>query len=307
MQKNLDQDEKDYIKDRFKGLKIKTQVPTKHQQDLREILDPGFSDTTDKKFFFEIDFNMVIKANSVGKLRVNPRIFSHQAFLNTIAPYSILYFSNATDSKTLFIPQVLIDADYPKEQIMFYLVNNSTVDISVQKHYISVLAYAKVVPSVPLTILYDAPFFDFINTDNSSILDNINNFFISTPGANALDIVFEKEYTIQPKGIVELFLPVLYDYHYRPFTFIMRSRFAIQGIVLTFLSINELTLKITLINTANNSIDLGHRFLSFSPESRLAINLDSNILPIFGIKVYRGSNIKIPIVYQDNVLRKIKQ
>jgi hypothetical protein len=97
----------------------------------------------------------------------------------------------------------------------------------------------------------------------SDSIDRIEKFFISTEHANGLDVVFEKEYIIYPRGILDISLSVARCYHNRPFFFMLRSSITKLNISIhkVLPADNVPMITVQLINESTEQVNLKKRFL----------------------------------------------
>lgn len=159
----------------------------------------------------------------------------------------------------LYTPTTLIDADYPKSEIFAYICNYSDVDLTLCVHDRFTLIYE--VCTIQPTLNYH-----YINLEIFMQYKGLPSFYAdierlhkATAKAQGIDVTFKKEYVIESRG--SLLLEILWHFNLQldryPLLFILRSRFARQGVV-----IQEINSKgITLINMSNSLVYLGNRFL----------------------------------------------
>lgn len=205
-----------------------------------------------------------IKDQSVKKIKLDynrilaaiPMPFVTYNVLNT---YILVKWGNCDKFKGfLYVPQVLIDSDYPKSEMFLYLCNYSGVNITVDKND-------------QFNVIYEVGF-DFPNNFYPMHLRIFMDYFglpahiarvvrlhKSSPGANGIDITFEHDYTIASAG--SLFLNICWHYNLQlekyPCLFTMRSRYAKRGIVVY--EINDKGILLT--NLSKSLVYLGDRFL----------------------------------------------
>lgn len=100
--------------------------------------------------------------------------------------------------------------------------------------------------------------------DSPRIVDVITNLSINNYGDNGIDVQLAKDYVINGKGYLNLFLPthMSRDNKDRPHTFVMRSRFAKLGISIHEKPSADHVLELELFNNNMNTIVLGNRFFS---------------------------------------------
>lgn len=210
-----------------------------------------------------------------------------------------IYSSN----KFILVAQTLIDCDYANNKLSIYLTNTSN-----QVEYCKLISFT----FYSFKKFYIAPnyrFPMFLYNHNEDKCEKINELKISTKYANGIDIQFENEYIIQPKGTLILnfnwFFEDLKDY---PFLFKMRSRYAKLG---CFLSNYNNNLMIT--NYSHDKITLGSRFIQLVLPNPFSFNLKNYYnqdLQLFSnsklyenlFKIY-NFNLNIDI---NNSTRKIK-
>lgn len=94
--------------------------------------------------------------------------------------------------------------------------------------------------------------------------DRILKLIRSTAGANGIDIIMEKSYTIQAQGILKLELPWSdnLDFKDRPNLIMMRSKFARQGVKV---QICPMSRSVMLLNDSREKIHLGNKFFQIVP------------------------------------------
>ncbi len=158
----------------------------------------------------------------------------------------------------LYTPSTLIDSDYPKDEIFFYLVNYSNYGfLLVEKDIYSV--HIEIGLNIKQSINYDLKIFsNYYGLPNH--FAKILYLSKGTSNCQGIDITFENdEYLIEPKGSLLISLNwasnlCLEKY---PLLFLPRSRFAKLGLIIG--SVNKKG--ILLFNASFTKIILGNRFL----------------------------------------------
>lgn len=294
---------------KFNGKKIKQQLEVLKGQDYNVVFKNSYWNTLSQIYFLNMEFDsLYIKAHDSNYFVIDLNNPSLKQFYNIVSQFSYFYINQTynVNFNSVYMPNVLVDSDYPKDKIIFSFFNTRDEPVILnswiaQVQGVSIFNHG----NTSLYSLYPTPIFNYVNISDNIEYDTIKNFWINTPGANAVDIIFNNQYIIYAKGILDLYLPINRGYHSRPNSLLLRSRYARVGIQLLLNSIDSHTLKVTLVNNSPNNIDLGHRFLSFSPESLIAANLYHEYIPPIGIFKHNCYDMYIPVVY-GNEIRKIK-
>jgi len=261
---------------------------------------------------FSLSFEINIKKCGVANVYIDmENNKSHASFYDVCKKYDYLYISDAIGYQfsNVYLTSALIDSDYDKTKILFTLINNSNMDTFVNNMRVNVIAI-KIIYNVcrPLSMLYDTPILNYVDTSENYVYEKMSHFLISTPEANALDIIFEKEHIVQPRGVVTFYLPLLFCYHDRPNTLMLRSRFSRLGLIVSTLTIDQRTVNVTITNNHDKLVEIGDRFLVLSPEPLITANLAAgSTLPVLAIFLINGHVTNVPIYRNDACQRKIKR
>jgi hypothetical protein len=267
-----------------------------------------YKDILNFSLYFKINVNKYGVANVFIDMENNK---SHASFYDVCKKYDYLYISDAIGYQfsNVYLTSALIDSDYDKTKILFTLINRSNMDTFVDNMRVNVIAI-KIIYNVtrPLSMLYDTPILNYVDISEEYVYEKMSHFLISTPEANALDIVFKKEHIVQPRGVVTFYLPLLFCYHDRPNILMLRSRFSRLGLVVSTITVDQRTVNVTITNNLNRLVELGDRFLVLSPEPLITANLaEGSTLPVLAIFLINGHVTNVPIYRDDACQRKIKQ
>ena len=214
--------------------------------------------------------NIIFKANSTTAI-----VLQNEMFVKNIDfARNLMIFSNIySGCNELCIPKTLIDEDYMGFPVV-YVLNNRDFDMSCSEFDFKVNQFFYD-PSE--TNIHTFPLFYIDEEDMDDHIPMICGFRKSTTGANALDIIMNKEYSINSLEILDIpckfyFNTSTLDYQN---LFLMRSRFSKNGI---FCELDQQMKILRVINQSNKTIYLGNTFLQLLLPTPLCFCLDSIIV-----------------------------
>jgi hypothetical protein len=228
---------------------------------------------------------IVVAANSNAFIKIDKSVPSQYevfAFI-TKCIYVFMVKTISKNNPSVYMPEVLIDEDYPANDVIFSFVNPTDVDVTIGSWTVTIngTQYSKI-PVAPVP-LYNYPAFNYQQLTPFITYTKIKNFLQSTTRANGLDLYIDKKLKIQPKGILELYFPLDYTHHNRPLSFMLRSRYARSSLEINYHSIDNNTIRLTIINRQKRGIAFDNRFLVFIPEGLFAARPQEIETPVMGL------------------------
>ena len=172
------------------------------------------------------------------------------------------------NSEKIYVAKCLIDEDYPGFYYAF--VKNLTAENVVTTVNFK-LTFTKIVPGASRPI-YNNLMFNYFASSKYDV--TIKRFHKATTNASSYDLVFDKDLTIYGRGILNIRIPLSEEYRNRPNTFLMRSKFGRQGVMVyeQTAADDKESVILMLTNYSDDIIDLGKRFMCVIPDANTFMN-----------------------------------
>jgi hypothetical protein len=252
---------------------------------------PNIKTNTESSYIF-------ITSQSDKAARPNPTALVNQPYYTM---ESISTKSNGETINHIYQPLVLVDSDYP-DLALFTLVNlcpdetPSTIEMVIKR---TVNFISKVNPNINSDIQKNTYRIPMINSPKTQYLGGLwvcNKLPVldvielrrGTPYANGLDLSFDKEVTLLPRGIYEFVVVNLFAFREMessPNQFLLRSSISRLGISISVLPLKDQNqsvscLKVQLRNDSKLTHNIGERFMQLivGVELQPILNADSLII-----------------------------
>jgi hypothetical protein len=202
-------------------------------------------------------------------------VLQNEVFVKDVhEPRTCMIFSNIySGNNDICVPKTLIDEDYLGTPVV-YILNNRDFDISCSEIDFKVNQFWF---DISETNIHTFPLFYVDEEDIRAEIPMISGFRKSTSGANALDVIMNNEYSINPLQILDIpckfyFNTSTLDYQN---LFLMRSRFSKLGI---FCQLDQQLKLLRVINQSNQTVALGNIFLQLLLPTPLCFLLDTLVV-----------------------------
>ena len=201
--------------------------------------------------------------------------------------------------------QCLIDEDHPGPSALFLTnIRKNLLGMRVGTLEAKICFKPSYIFNFSLDDVYNQQLF-FQTPELPNAGDRILKLVRSTAGANGIDIIMEKSYTIQAQGFLKLELPWSdnMDFKDRPNLIMMRSKFGRLGIKVQLCPLSRC---IMLLNDSKDKIFLGNRFFQVVPSitQQFYFDFDTIIKKILGNSI--GISYEMIIKERANKFEKLE-
>jgi hypothetical protein len=253
-----------------------------------------------------------------GKIYLNKKELDLLSFQKFFDNFSMYLTVNQTKNESYTTYPILIDFDTPKFPLLIKFNNSRPLHFNkfdgIDEYSFSLDIDFKIFLCHQLSNISNSKIFygysHIINQIRSEQVDFIKAFNISSKFANGIDIVFEEEKIVKPKGILVVKIPIIKCYHSKNDLFMLRSSVLQKEIGIDYISYDD---EIAYLIIKNN-----HPTETFKSDKFLVLNLHPFYncrLDIFqkiwqeeslgNTRELNGNCYDIPIFYKDKE-RKFK-